>query len=96
QPGANISEIARRHGLNRGLLTVWRRQVGLSTKAPPPEADRAAFVPITIQSQDTAQEHDTRDAGRIEVSVREARLVLEGPVDPQLAAAVIAALRGRP
>ncbi|MDF0585095.1 transposase [Bradyrhizobium yuanmingense] len=26
--GANISEVARRNGVSRGLLTVWRRQVG--------------------------------------------------------------------
>ena len=95
QPGANISEIARRHGLNRGLLTVWRRQVGLGTKAPPQEPRPAAFVPITVQSQDAAQEPDTGGAARIEVNVREARLVLEGRVDPHLAAAVIAAVRGR-
>ena len=25
-PDANISEIARRHGVSRGLLSVWRRQ----------------------------------------------------------------------
>ena len=94
QPGANISEIARRHGLNRGLLTVWRRQVGLAGhKLPEP---RPAFVPVTVQSDDPAQEQATGGAGRIEVNVREARLVLEGRVDPQLAAALIAALRGRP
>jgi len=27
EEGANISEVARRHGVVRGLLTVWRRQV---------------------------------------------------------------------
>lgn len=25
QPGASISDVARRYGVNRGLLTVWRR-----------------------------------------------------------------------
>ena len=25
EPGVNISDVARRHGLNRGLLSVWRR-----------------------------------------------------------------------
>jgi transposase len=94
QPGTNISEIARRHGLNRGLLTVWRRQVGLAVHKPPEPSP--AFVPIAVQSDDPAQEQATGGAGRIEVNVREARLVLEGRVDPQLAAAVIAALRGRP
>jgi transposase len=36
---ANISEVARRNGVSRGLLTVWRRQV--AGKAP-------NFVPIQI------------------------------------------------
>ena len=27
EEGANISEVTRRHGVVRGLLTVWRRQV---------------------------------------------------------------------
>jgi transposase len=29
-PGANISEVARRNGVNRGLLTVWRRGLSAS------------------------------------------------------------------
>jgi transposase len=100
QPGANISEIARRHGLNRGLLTVWRRQVGLGAKAAPPEA-APAFVPITVtdpagQRDGAELEHDACGTGRIDVNVREARLVLVGHVDPELAAAVIAALRAQP
>ncbi len=30
-PDANISEIARRNGVSRGLLTVWRRQARISS-----------------------------------------------------------------
>ena len=26
EPGANVSEVARRHGVNRGQLFTWRRQ----------------------------------------------------------------------
>ncbi len=26
KPGANVSEVARRNGVSRGILTVWRRQ----------------------------------------------------------------------
>lgn len=53
-PGANISEIARRHGLNRGLLFTWRRQVRRAR--PAPGADAASewervptFVPVEIE-----------------------------------------------
>ena len=50
-PGANVSEIARRHRLNRGLLFSWRRQVRRAR--PGPVADDTseggrvpAFVPV--------------------------------------------------
>jgi transposase len=29
EPDANISAVARRHGVNRGLLNAWRREAGL-------------------------------------------------------------------
>ena len=52
-PGANVSEIARHHGLNRGLLFTWRRQVRRAL--PDPVADATseggripAFVPVEI------------------------------------------------
>ena len=42
EEGANISEVARRNDVSRGLLTVWRRQVAaVAGKAP-------NFVPIQI------------------------------------------------
>lgn len=34
-PGVNISEVARRNGVNRGLLTVWRREAGVVAEAIP-------------------------------------------------------------
>ncbi|MGO8739829.1 transposase [Rhodoblastus sp.] len=30
-PDVNISEVARRNGVNRGLLTMWRRLAGVSS-----------------------------------------------------------------
>lgn len=39
-PGANISDVARRWGVHRGLLTVWRRETGVSAGSP--DGDRAA------------------------------------------------------
>src|SRR3954465_2285252 len=53
-PGANVSEIARRHGLNRGLLFTWRRQVRRARPSPVAEAASEggrgpAFVPVEIE-----------------------------------------------
>jgi transposase-like protein len=40
EEGANISEVARRHGVVRGLLTVWRRQVSKAVAVKAPAAER--------------------------------------------------------
>jgi transposase len=53
-PGANVSEIARRHGLNRGLLFAWRRQVRRARPSPVAAAASAegrvpAFVPVEVE-----------------------------------------------
>ena len=42
--GANISDVARRWGVSRGLLSVWRRQAGLMSR----DAAVPTFVPITV------------------------------------------------
>jgi transposase len=42
EEGANISEVARRNGVSRGLLTVWRRQVAAAVPS---------FVPIQIGAE---------------------------------------------
>ncbi len=42
-PGARISDVARRHNLNRGLLQAWRRQALQATLSDRPAP---AFVPI--------------------------------------------------
>ncbi|WP_346659347.1 transposase [Bradyrhizobium sp. 164] len=36
EEGANISEVARRNGVARGLLTVWRHQVAAAVAGKPP------------------------------------------------------------
>src|SRR5436305_7684084 len=54
RPGVNISDLARRSGVNRGLLQTWRRTAMRET------AERGdVFVPLRIQ--------DTRPAGQVGV-----------------------------
>ena len=53
-PGANVPGIARRHGLNRGLLFSWRRQVRRARPGPVAEATSEegrdpVFVPVEIE-----------------------------------------------
>lgn len=97
EPGANISDVARRFGVNRGLLTVWRRQAGLTSW----EVEAASFVPITVSAPEpvgaavrVSGADDAPASGRIELEIGGARLVITGRVDTGLAGAVVAALRG--
>lgn len=106
--GASIADVARRWGVNRGLLTVWRRQVGLVRAKPAREAAAGLhFVPIAIADEDCSAGRDleatasvqasappgSADAGRIEVEIGGGRMVVTGRVDPVVAAAMVAALR---
>ena len=86
--------------VNRGLLTVWRREAGVVTEAAPVETP--LFVPVTVAEEPPPAPADDRcpvaretAPGRIEMDLRSGRLVFHGAVDPSLAAAVVAAARGR-
>jgi transposase len=53
-PGANVSKIRRDHGLNRGLLFTWRRQVRRARPSPvtdttSEERRDPVFVPVEIE-----------------------------------------------
>lgn len=50
QPGAKVSEVALRHGVNRGLLWTWRRQARKHVAGGQP-----AFVPVRVVDEATAR-----------------------------------------
>jgi len=109
EEGANISEVARRHGVVRGLLTVWRHK--FATAAVP---QAPGFVPVRITSESgpaTADEPDRlasahevpplqmspppgKPGGVIEIEVRGARIRVEPGVELATLSTVLSALRG--
>jgi transposase len=108
EEGANISEVARRHGVVRGLLTVWRHK--FATAAVP---QAPGFVPVRITSEcgpATADEPDRlasahevppqmapppgKPGGVIEIEVRGARIRVEPGVELATLSTVLSALRG--
>ncbi|MDE4553315.1 transposase [Sinorhizobium meliloti SM11] len=101
EPHVNISAIARRWGVNRGLLNVWRREAGLiSQRSAKACAQEAMFVPVTVVGDRTSSESSPSDvahyaAGRIEIEITGARMTVIGSVAPELAQAIVAALRAR-
>jgi transposase len=100
EPDVNISAVARRWGVNRGLLNVWRREAGLTSRRPAKAcAQQAMFVPVTVAGDRTPPDGSPSDvahvaAGRIEIEIAGARMTVIGSVAPELAQAVVAALRG--
>jgi transposase len=107
EEGANISEVARRHGVVRGLLTVWRHKFAVATGLQEP-----GFVPVRITSESglaTAEESDrlapahevpqmalppSKPGRVIEIEVRGARIRVEPGVELATLSTVLSALRG--
>ena len=101
EPDVNISAVARRWGVNRGLLNVWRREAGLtSRRSAQAGAQQAMFVPVTVVDDRAALQSSPPDAahyaaGRIEIEIAGARMTVIGSVAPELAQAIVATLRAR-
>ncbi|KAA9011195.1 transposase [Sphingobium limneticum] len=84
EPGANISAVARHHGVSPGLLHYWRRTV----------RDRAAMEPISfvpLEVDDGAQPPE----GSLEIKFECAHVVVRGAVDAGVLRVVCEALRQR-
>jgi transposase len=91
QPGANISAVARRHGIKPSLLFRWRRLSREAPTAPPapafmpvtlalppacPEPEAAESPPVTSSTRPDAEEGRRDD--RIEIELGNGRLVRVG------------------
>ena len=107
EEGANISEVARRNGVVRGLLTVWRQKLAAAAGLNAP-----GFVPVLITSEGSpatagepgrvapAQTMRREMAsplgqfrGEIEIEVSGARIRVEPGVDTTTLTTVLSALR---
>jgi transposase len=108
EEGANVSEVARRNGVSRGLLTVWRHQVAAAV------AGKAQnFVPIQIGAESDggrAGESEcilpvqmkpleiaapqAKVCGVVEIEMNGARIRVEPGVDSATLSVVLSALRG--
>ena len=108
EEGANISEVARRNGVARGLLTVWRQKLAAAAGA-----NARGFVPVRIISEGSAATAGEpgrvaplrtmpremasppgQIRGEIEIEVSGARIRVEPGVDLTTLSTVLLALRG--
>jgi transposase len=84
-PGANISAVARRHGMSVGLLHYWRKCARDSAGETPLQ-----FVPVVTQSAAATRR---AESGVIEIELAGSCIRLRGPVDQASLTAVLAAVR---
>ena len=98
EQGANISAVARRHGVNGGLLHTWRKQAKTRV-AEAAQADAPQFIPVAIAKASSHAVGETAPLplsppGRmIEIETRGALVRVPAGVDPQTLAVVLAVLR---
>ena len=93
QPGASVSEIARRHDMSRALLWNWRRQARIVAGLP-----QHGFVPVKVTNPASLERAGGDGAaccpGRIEIAFPDGSCIrMEGEVSPAMLRRVIAALR---
>lgn len=88
-----VSATARRHGICRSLLTIWRRQyrngeLGL-TSSP-------AFVPVEMPAEMDTLPHQPTPVVQIEIVLRNGRrLLVPSSVDPDALARLLRILEGK-
>jgi transposase len=99
-PNANISDVARRNGVSRGLLTVWRRQTREALKTP----DHVSlFAAVRLRGDeerrgsaaviDEKNEAASVASCAIEISMGDATIRVPKGTDGATVDAVISALR---
>jgi transposase len=102
---ANISDVARRYGVARGLLTIWRRQFSSGGQRPGQSFAAVKVDTVAAVSNDAPQYSAEPDAvaaalpavrsrARIEIDVAGVRIRIESGVDHATLAMVLAAVRG--
>jgi transposase len=94
EPEVNISEVARRNGVSRGLLNVWRRKARLAS------SERPLFVQLRLDDAVEARADPikqrrvvARPAERIEVMIAGATVRVPVGVDSATLERVLAAVR---
>ena len=88
-PSAQVAEIARRHGISRGLLYIWRRLA----RRERDEAALPGLVPVVVAAKPPACRL-AGEGGVIEIALPgDVHVTVRGPVDAKGLRAVLAALR---
>jgi transposase len=100
EPGANVSEVARRNGLSPQQLFGWRREADATAEPHRKAAARAqsAFAPVVIAAPappitSGPSQRPAADSGTIEIAIGGAVVRIIGQVETSMLAAVLRAVR---
>jgi transposase len=91
EPNAIVVEVARRHGLNRRLLSSWRREAR-ETQGLASSETQAAFTPIAVRAPALQASSLGSDTAPIEVTIGSARIKIRDGADAGLVAALVKAV----
>ena len=93
-PGASVSKVAQRYGVNANLLFTWRRQEARSAASG--EAEALKLLPVTVAEDGPPAAAVAAAGGRMEiVLIGGERIVVGADVDAAALARVVGALSQR-
>lgn len=98
RPGAQVADIARRHGVSRGLLYTWRREARC-TPASPVVQSEPGFVPVLLSAPEepraAAEALGATDQNRVSRGAPKRRTSNGGEIEVVLPGGARLTLRGR-
>ena len=89
-PGAQVSEVARKHGATRWQIYDWRRRFRQRGMLPPHEASRPTFAPLVVEG---ALEERQVPAIKLEIAIGDVVLRTDTAIDGEQLSRVIRAMR---
>ena len=95
EPGATVSEVARRHDVSPGMLFTWKR---MAEGRPARGAESVAMLPVHIAEPMTPPVPRGRPprAARLEIGLPGGiKLKVDSGVDPEALAAIVGVLQRR-
>lgn len=94
QPGANVSEVARRHDVSRGLVWQWRRQLRQG-RLVLRDGAQPSFIPLRVNGPRPEElAAPAASDSRIEITLPDGTCLRVGPdVDATALRRVLSALR---
>ena len=89
-PGAQVSEVARKHGATRWQIYDWRRRFRQRGMLPPCEASPPTFAPLVVER---ALEELPAPAIELEIAIGDVVLRTDTAIDGEQLSRVIRAVR---